>query len=185
MSKRFTTPEDFNELLAAVQRIGGFKRKIHSLAADVDLAAANPAVETVMESVALPTMQIGDVFTVTIGLSKVTGAAVHTTKIRMGTAGDTSDAVLASSVTTAGHLSAGYRFDFKVLTKTTIRRLGNAATGSSPYNGSNSATGVAAVTVPDVTLGTSFLTCTFLNGNTSDDATLRTFTIELDPKYTI
>jgi len=106
-------------------------------------------------------------------------AETTTITIRVGAAGTVADTSLQSfALMATTTVSYGLLNDFKRLSATTLRKLGNGSQGT-PYGGGSTAATVLPVTVSNLDSIAQFLSVNLQQSSTAETATMYDFTLEL------
>jgi hypothetical protein len=122
----------------------------------------------------IPAGLIGDFdrLIVFVGLSKSGATDTKTLRLRYGPLGTTADPLIASVAIAAATLSAGFFFQFRRNSATTLQRMGNTDTAGSGYLGQGTTAFAAATTVSDMDANPMFLTISSQSSGATDSVSL-------------
>lgn len=111
-------------------------------------------------------------------LSKSSTAETFSVRIRLGTPGTITDTLLFSSgAQAAANQSEGFTHDYKLMSATTIQKLGNG--GVAPYVGVNASAFPAATTISSAAANALYISLTNFNSSTVETTALEDMQIEL------
>ncbi len=147
---------------------------------DAASAAVSGVTETIQRQILLPAglLRVGDRLVCKVSQSKSSTSETATTRIRLGTAGTTSDTQIAAiAAMTTTNVSVGWTFDMRVNSATTVQKMGGASTAL-PWGVSTGAF-PAATTVSSVTANALYLSFSSFMSSTVETTLIEDLSIEL------
>lgn len=147
---------------------------------DAQSAAVSGVTETIQRQILLPAglLAVGDRLVCKISQSKSSTSETATTRVRLGTAGTTSDTQIAAiAAMTTTNVSVGWTLDMRVNSATALQKMGGASTAL-PWGLSTGAF-PAAVTVTDVTANALYLSFSSFMTSTVETTRIEDLVIEL------
>lgn len=153
----------------------------HAVIYNKGAASTMTNTEAVVGQYLMPTnlVQQYDILRLRITIGKSGTSETATTRVRVGTAGTTSDTQITSSAMLATtNISYGWIADFQLTTATTLQKLGSAST-QFPYSSASTAAVPAAVAISSAASNPLYFSVTNAQSSNAETFTLYSMTLEL------